>query len=129
MLPETGRDFRAVKGVAVSEASASTLARLLALRIHFDPADGDTGALFVLPGSHRGGILTPDQLRTVPLSAFVPCVADVGDVVLMRPLLLHRSPPSKGAGQRRVLHVVYATEQPDDGLRWQAPRPEGGNGR
>lgn len=118
VLPDAKRSFRRAKGVAVSEPSTNTLARLVALRIHFDPTDGDTGALFVLPGSHRAGVLAPDQIKEVPLSSFVPCVAGVGDVIVIRPLLLHRSPPSKGVGQRRVLHVVYASEQPDDGLRW-----------
>jgi ectoine hydroxylase-related dioxygenase (phytanoyl-CoA dioxygenase family) len=119
--PDTKRPLRRAKGVAVSEPSPSTLAQLLALRIHFDPTDGDTGALFVLPGSHRAGVLTPDQIKELPLQSFVPCVAAVGDVILMRPLLLHRSPPSKGPGQRRVLHVVYAAREPDDGLRWASP--------
>lgn len=118
VLPDTERSFRRARGVAVAEPTPSTLARLVALRIHFDATDGDTGALFVFPGSHRAGVLAPDQIKEVSLSSFAPCVADVGDVIAMRPLLLHRSPPSKGGGQRRVLHVVYASEQPDDGLRW-----------
>jgi hypothetical protein len=42
----------------------------------------------------------------------VPCTADVGDVLILRPLLLHRSSPSQGAGQRRVLHVVYGAQEP-----------------
>ncbi|HEX2872558.1 MAG TPA: phytanoyl-CoA dioxygenase family protein [Polyangiaceae bacterium] len=107
-------------GVTVAEPSQATLARLLALRIHFDLTDRDTGALFVLPGSHATGVLGSEQISQTPLSSFVPCVAQPGDVILMRPLLLHRSSPSTGDGHRRVLHIVYATEQPDDGFRWRA---------
>jgi ectoine hydroxylase-related dioxygenase (phytanoyl-CoA dioxygenase family) len=120
VAPDVVRKHRTMNGIAVSEPSAAALAGLLAVRIHFDPTDGETGALFVLPGSHRGGLLTPEQIRAIPLSSFEPCPADVGDAIVMRPLLLHRSPPSKGAGRRRVLHVVYATEQPDSDLRWRA---------
>ena len=120
VAPDLVRKHRTTNGVAVSEPSTTALARLLAIRIHFDPADGETGALFVLPGSHSRGVLTPDQIRAIPLTSFKPCVANVGDAIVMRPLLLHRSPPSNGEGQRRVLHVVYASEQPDDGLRWRA---------
>jgi hypothetical protein len=120
VAPDVKRKQRMINGIAVSEPSSSTLARLLALRIHFDPTDGETGALFVLPASHSAGVLSPDQLRAIPLTSFVPCVANVGDVLLLRPLLLHRSPPSMGVGHRRVLHVVYATEDPDDDLRWRA---------
>lgn len=121
VLLDRDRKHRVARGgVVVAEPSATTLARLLALRIHFDPTDGETGALFVLPGSHVTGVIPSDQLGVTPIAAFVPCVTQPGDVLFMRPLLLHRSSPSRGDGQRRVLHVVYATEQPDDGLRWRA---------
>jgi hypothetical protein len=113
------RKHRVADGVVVAEPSATTLARLLALRIHFDPTDPAAGALFVLPGSHAAGIVESDA-PPEPLASFVACVAGAGDVLAMRPLLLHRSPPSKRSGRRRVLHVVYATDQPDDGLRWRA---------
>jgi hypothetical protein len=79
----------------------------------------------VLPGSHATGVLRPDQIQALPLASFVSCAAQAGDILLMRPLLLHRSPASKRGGQRRVLHTVYATDQPDDGVRWlvsAAPR-------
>jgi hypothetical protein len=120
VAPDVKRKHRMINGVAVSEPRSSTLARLLALRIHFDPTGGETGALFVLPASHTSGVLTPDQIRDIPLTSFVPCVANVGDALLLRPLLLHRSPPSMSPSRRRVLHVVYATEEPDDDLRWRA---------
>lgn len=116
---DDGRRHRVTDGIAVAEPNPSTLARLLALRIHFDSTDAETGALHVLPGSHAHGTLSGEQVRAVPLSSFVPCAAVAGDVLLMRPLLLHRSPPSTRDGQRRVLHVVYATDQPDAGLRWR----------
>jgi hypothetical protein len=86
-----GPKRRTTNGVAVSEPSTTALARLLAVRIHFDQTDGETGALFVLPGSHCSGVFTTEQIRAIPLTSFVPCMADVGDVLLMRPLLLHRS--------------------------------------
>lgn len=108
VVPVTGQKHRLVGGVAVAEPSEATLASLLALRLHFDATDGDKGGLRVLPGSHRGGIMSAEQVRAAPLSSFVACAVEPGDVFAMRPLLLHRSSPSKGDGQRRVLHVVYA---------------------
>ena len=107
----TTRKHRIRDGVAYAELDAQTLAGLVALRIHFDPTDGDTGALCVVPGSHRNGVLTNNQILEVPLDRYVPCAARAGDVLVLRPLLLHRSSASRGDGQRRVLHVVYATNE------------------
>lgn len=107
----TERKHRIRDGVAYAELEAETLAGLVALRVHFDATDGDTGALCVVPGSHRNGILSNAQILEEPLERYVPCAAAAGDVLVLRPLLLHRSSPSRGDGQRRVLHIVYATHE------------------
>jgi len=122
VAPDAKCRQRVRDGVRVAEPSDNTLSQLLALRIHFDATGEEAGALFVLPGSHAAGVLSADEVKAAPLNAFVPCLAGAGDVLLMRPLLLHRSPSSRGAGQRRVLHVVYAVAEPDDGSRWWAAR-------
>ena len=41
-----------------------------------------------------------------------------GDVLLMRPLLLHASGRSQGTRQRRVLHIEYAGFELPEELRW-----------
>lgn len=107
----TKRKHRIRDGIAYAELASETLAGLVALRIHFDATDADTGALCVVPGSHRNGVMTNGQILEVPLDRYVPCAAGAGDVLVLRPLLLHRSSPSRGDGQRRVLHVVYATNE------------------
>lgn len=107
----TKRKHRIRDGITYAELDAETLAGLVALRIHFDATDGDTGALCVVRGSHRNGILSNAQILKEPLERYVPCAAAAGDVLVLRPLLLHRSSPSRGDGQRRVLHVVYATNE------------------
>ncbi len=105
-------------GIAYAEPSQTTLAGLVALRVHFDTAGAADGGLEVVPGSHRLGVLTTDAIRAVPLDEYRECTAARGDVIAMRPLLLHRSGRRVTAGQRRVLHVVYAADQPQDGTRW-----------
>jgi hypothetical protein len=105
-------------GIAYAEPSQTTLAGLVALRVHFDAAGPADGGLEVVPGSHRIGVLTSDAIRAIPLSEYRECTAAAGDVLAMRPLLLHRSGRRLTTGQRRVLHVVYATDQPQDGARW-----------
>jgi ectoine hydroxylase-related dioxygenase (phytanoyl-CoA dioxygenase family) len=107
----TARKPRFRDGIAYAELDAESLAGLVALRIHFDPTDSDTGALCVVPGSHLNGVMPNAQISNVPLDQYVPCVASPGDVLILRPLLLHRSSPSRGEAQRRVLHVVYGTQE------------------
>jgi ectoine hydroxylase-related dioxygenase (phytanoyl-CoA dioxygenase family) len=107
----TERKHRTRDGITYAELDAETLAGLVALRVHFDASDGDTGALCVVPGSHRNGVLSSSQILAEPLERYVPCTAAAGDVLVLRPLLLHRSSPSRGEGRRRVLHVVYATHE------------------
>jgi hypothetical protein len=103
------------------EPPATTLAALVALRVCFDDEEVDGGGLEAVPGSHRLGVLQTDAIRSIPLTEYRPCVAARGDVLLMRPLLLHRSARRTAGGHRRVLHVVYASEQPSDGAHWMGP--------
>jgi hypothetical protein len=57
----TARKHRIRDGIAYAELDAITLAGLVALRIHFDPTDGETGALCVVPGSHLNGVMPSAQ--------------------------------------------------------------------
>jgi hypothetical protein len=106
-------------GIAYAEPSPEILATLIAVRVHFDEVAAGDGALEVVPGSHRLGVLTPDAIRDIPLSDYRAWVVARGDVLVIRPLLLHRSGRRAGAGHRRVLHVVYAADQPAGGARWR----------
>lgn len=98
---DSRRKARIRDGFAYAEPDAHTLAQLVALRLHFDPTDADTGALCVVAGSHLSGVLSTAQIRDVPLESYAPCPAAPGDVLAMRPLLLHRSSPSRGEGVSR----------------------------
>jgi hypothetical protein len=99
-------------GVFHIVASPELLDRMLTLRLHLDVMDDQNGALYVVPGSHtqREGTPEPDQVRTLAASA--------GDLMLMRPRLLHGSKESSEACSygRRILHFEFA---PIDGL----PKP------
>ena len=95
------------------------LEEMLTVRLHLDPADECNGALRVLPGSHRGGRLSPDGIQELrgDRSEFL-CTASAGDAVLMRPLLLHASSRSLSKGHRRVLHIEYAGFNLPPELEW-----------
>jgi hypothetical protein len=95
------------------------LERMVTLRLHLDDCPAENGALRVLPGSHRHGKLSAEQIadwRTrVPETV---CEVPAGGVLMMRPLLLHASSASVRPGHRRVLHLEYACDSLPGGLRW-----------
>jgi ectoine hydroxylase-related dioxygenase (phytanoyl-CoA dioxygenase family) len=92
---------------------------MLSVRIHLDDCDESNGALRVLPGTHNLGRLSAAQISEQQrLAASISCAAQKGDVVLMRPLLLHASSAASKAIHRRVIHLDYASSQLDGGLQW-----------
>ena len=106
-------------GVTYVEPPAEVLQRLIALRIHFDDCGADNGALAVAPGSHTHGNLPQTAINELEVAEFVICHAAAGDILLMKPLLVHRSSRASNPARRRVLHVVYATEHPSPVLHWR----------
>src|ERR1700694_2755963 len=91
---------------------------MLSVRIHLDDCNEDNGALRVLPGSHKLGRLTAEQIAEKQRSiAPVSCAVHEGGVVLMRPLLLHSSSAAPAPSHRRVNNIDYASSQLDGGLR------------
>ena len=120
MFPFAGRpskvgfDLPATKeGVDYARPPKEVLEDLLAVRLHLDDCDETNGPLRVAPGSHRHGIL-----RSVEIPDFVArhgevrCLANAGEALLMKPLLLHASSPAMAPRHRRVLHLVYHSGQP-----------------
>ena len=92
-------------GVPHVEAPASILDTMLTARIHLNEMTAGNGPLRVIPGSHR-------QLSDVG-STDQPAVTlhcSSGDVLLMRPLLLHSSGHSEAGNDkhRRILHLEFA---------------------
>jgi hypothetical protein len=106
-------------GVTHVEPPIELLENMVTLRIHLDPADADRVALQVLPGSHRLGRLTRPEIQA--LAKRTPgllCTAEAGDIVVMRPLLVHRSGKASHPGRRRVLHLELSADQLPPPLAW-----------
>jgi hypothetical protein len=105
-------------GVPHCQPPAEVLARMLALRLHLDDCPDENGALRVIPRSHASGKLDAAGLREWLARPAAACPAAAGDVLLMRPLLLHASAPATRPGHRRVLHVEFAAEPLPHPLDW-----------
>ena len=108
------------EGVPHVQPPASVLARMVTLRLHLDDCDAGNGALRVLPGSHRKGVLSPAaiaQWRTA--ASEVVCEVPGGGILAMQPLLLHASSQAARPRHRRVIHLEYALDSLPGGLEWR----------
>lgn len=87
----------------------TVLERTLALRIHLDDCSEDSGPLEVIPRSHTQGRLEADAIaRAVAETPPLLYLAARGDILALRPLLLHRSQRANRPTARRVIHIEYA---------------------
>jgi ectoine hydroxylase-related dioxygenase (phytanoyl-CoA dioxygenase family) len=106
-------------GIPHVQPPVVVLEQMLAVRIHLDDADETNGALRVVPGSHRSGRLSAENIdHFITERREVSCTAATGDALLMRPLILHASSRSTSNRHRRILHVEYAACSLPGGLAW-----------
>ena len=107
------------EGVVHVHPPAEVLGKILAIRLHLDDTPADNGALRVLPGSHRLGLVSREEIGR--LREEIPekvCEVPCSGMMIMSPLLLHASAKTSSPGNRRVLHFEYSAEPPGSGLEW-----------
>jgi ectoine hydroxylase-related dioxygenase (phytanoyl-CoA dioxygenase family) len=99
-------------GVTYAHAPSTALGKVLAIRLHLDDSNASNGPLRVLPGTHKSGVLTDEQMHALSdHSQSVDCTVPRGGAVLMRPLVVHASSKSSSDEPRRVIHIEYAAKR------------------
>lgn len=95
-------------GVPFARPPVGVLAALTAVRLSLDPCGPENGPLRVAPGTHRHGTLNSGEITDhIAREGETVCTNAEGDLLLMKPLLLHASSQATSPGHRRVLHFVY----------------------
>lgn len=107
-------------GVPHVQPPVILLEEMVTLRLHLDDTHAGNGALRVMPGSHLEGRLNARRIGEMRMHGKeVVCEAGPGDVLVMRPMLLHASSKAEVAGHRRVVHLEFARREVlAEGLRW-----------
>lgn len=105
-------------GVPHVRPPAAVLERMITIRLHLDACGEQNGPLLVVPGSHRGGLLSSNPPFAELEAAKAACTTGPGGAVLMRPLILHASRKATSPDHRRVLHLEFAGEALPDPLAW-----------
>ena len=106
-------------GVPHVQPPVEVLEAMATVRLHLDDCDESNGALRVIPASHRQGRLAASRISEIrSREVDVLCLARAGDVLLMRPLLLHSSNRSLSPSRRRVVHLEYTSYRLPGELQW-----------
>lgn len=107
------------EGTLHVQPPAEILEQIISLRIHLDACPKENGAIKFIAGSHKQGLIDPhDVLQIVDANQPFICEAERGDIIIMRPLILHSSSKSTVPDHRRVLHLEYSSAKLPNGLSW-----------
>jgi len=101
------------------QPSLDVLNQMVTFRLHLDEANENNGCLKVIPKSHELGLLSRIELaEAVNNQKPYLCIAGEGDLLLMKPHILHSSSKSINPCHRRVVHVEYSNYQLPESLSW-----------
>jgi ectoine hydroxylase-related dioxygenase (phytanoyl-CoA dioxygenase family) len=106
-------------GVPSVQPPSSIMAKMLAIRLHLDESHENNGPLRVIPGSHKVGCLSMEEVASWRERPSFVCTVPRGGAILMRPLLVHASSSCSKPEPRRVIHLEFAAENLPGGLEWR----------
>ncbi len=107
------------EGVHHVQPPLDVLNKMITFRLHLDDANEDNGCLKVILGSHKSGILTQKKItEIISTEESFSCEVLSGDLLLMRPHLLHSSSKAVRSYHRRVVHVEYSSYTLPVNLQW-----------
>jgi ectoine hydroxylase-related dioxygenase (phytanoyl-CoA dioxygenase family) len=102
------------------QPSESVLNNMVTFRIHLDDSNSDNGCLKVIPNSHICGVLEQREINAlVCKSEVIECEAKAGDMIIMRPLILHSSSKASNPSHRRVVHLEFSGYELPEGIFWE----------
>ena len=105
-------------GVPHVQPPVTVLEHVIAVRVHLDDTPSENGALRILPGTHKLGRLSEQQIASLRRQQEVVCPVPAGGAMLMSPLLLYASSASESPAHRRVLHFEFRAALLPGGLEW-----------
>ena len=93
------------------------LESIYTIRIHLDDCTRQNGALQVIPGSHKKGVIRTTDMDLDKALTHI-CEVPKAGIMIMRPLLLHASGRSIVEDKRRVVHIEFCNKQMPVSINW-----------
>jgi hypothetical protein len=110
-------------GIWHVEPPVEVLSDMIFLRLHLDPSTAENGCMQVSLGSHASGYVRAADAEATALHGTVEnTIAEAGDVLIARALILHRSGVSQTSDPRRALRIDYARGDLPPPLSWTTRR-------
>ena len=106
-------------GIHHVQPRLEVLDKIVTLRLHLDDANEQNGCLKVIPYSHLQGLLSQQRINEIAQNkaAFL-CEVQAGDLIIMKPHILHSSSKSLCPLHRRVVHIEYSNYKLPQGMNW-----------
>ncbi len=82
--------------------------------VYLDKADQENGCLWVVPGSHKKGVLDANALMQkhgFEIPGAIPVIMEPGDVAFHDNGCLHGSKENASERERRILYLAFQTER------------------
>ena len=106
-------------GVHHVQPSIDVLDKMVTFRVHLDDSNRENGCLKVIPNTHIRGLLSQDEIQNITsYESYKYCEVKAGDVVLIRPHILHASSKCVTPKHRRIVHIEYSSYDLPKGLVW-----------
>jgi len=106
-------------GVHHVQPSIDVLDKMVTFRVHLDDSDRENGCLKIIENTHTKGLLSQSQIQhMISHDSYEYCEVKAGDVVLMRPHILHASSKCVSPKHRRIVHIEYSSYDLPKGLVW-----------
>ncbi|MEO0683854.1 MAG: phytanoyl-CoA dioxygenase family protein [Cyanobacteria bacterium J06649_11] len=113
------KNWRKNKKRVVVQPDIAMLESIFTLRIHLDDCSKENGALRVIEGSHKKGVVEIKEWIKSKEGTERICEVERGGIVVMKPLILHSSRRSENKRNRRVIHVEFTAKELPAGLNWK----------
>ncbi len=105
-------------GIPHVQPPINILESIITLRFHLDDTNSSNGCLRIIPGSHKQGLLNSERTQKIKSTA-INCSALAGDILVMKPLLVHSSQTAQNPSDRRVIHIEFTSAELPNNLQWR----------